>query len=239
MCWGSFLNVVAYRLIKGDFFSPRSFCPKCKKIIVWYDNIPIISWIILKAKCRNCKTKISALYPFIEIFTAITMTALYLIVPTKYFFAYFIFFSALIVTIRTDIEFMLISRLTTIFLIPLAFIFSYFQLLPISVTKSLLGIILGYGFLFIISQLFYLLRKKKGMGEGDLELLALIGAFLGPAGCWISLFLGSILGSVYGLIYMIKTKNRSAIIPFGHFLAFGAISYVLFGQYLQKLILGF
>jgi len=227
-------------LVTGEnFFASRSFCPKCKKIIAWYDNIPIISWIILKAKCRNCKGTISALYPFIELLTAVSMTALYLTAPKQYFFAYFIFFSALLITIRTDIEYMLISRFTTLFLIPISCIFSYFGFLPITLTGSLLGILLGYGFLFAASKIFYYLRKKEGLGQGDLELLALIGAFLGPAGCWISLFLGSIAGSIYGLVYMIICKNKDEKLPFGHFLALGAMCYVLFGQYLQRLILGF
>jgi len=134
---------------------------------------------------------------------------------------------------------MIISRFVTIFLIPLAFLFSFLGLLPITIKSSLLGIVLGYGSLFAASKLFYLLKKKEGIGQGDLELLAFIGAFLGPAGCWISLFLGSIIGSIYGLSYVAITKDRNARIPFGHFLAFGAMCYVLFGYYLEKIILGF
>jgi len=240
LCWGSFLNVLAYRLIKGEnILAPRSFCPTCKKIIFWYDNIPIISWFILKAKCRHCKATISALYPVVELLTATVMTALYYTVDIHYFPAYFIFFSALIITFRSDIQFMLISRFTTLFLIPLGFIFSATGLLPISIKNSLLGAFLGYGFLLLVSKIFHYLTGKQGIGQGDLELLAFIGSFLGIAGCWISLFLGSIIGSIIGLIYMkAKGKTKQVKMPFGHFLAIGAMSFVFFEPYLIRLILG-
>ncbi|MFC1842981.1 prepilin peptidase [Candidatus Dependentiae bacterium] len=244
LCWGSFLNMLAHRLINTKkFWAKRSFCPKCKKAIPWYDNIPLLSWIMLKAKCRHCKQTISALYPFIELFTATTMLALYYQLQHTYnliyFPAYFIFFSALIITIRTDIEFMLISRFATIFLIPLGFLFSFLGLLPINLLSSLLGALLGYGFLFGVSKIFKYLTGKQGIGQGDLELLAFIGSFLGIIGCWISLFLGSIIGSLFGIIYIAITKKSKAVkMPFGHFLSIGAILFVLFGKYLSYLVLG-
>jgi len=125
--------MLAYRLVHDvTFFKKRSFCPKCFKTIHWYDNIPVISWIILLGRCRNCKNKISILYPFIELFTTFALTLLFYTVPLNYFFAYFIFFSALIITLRTDLETMLISRLVTIFLIPSGLVFSYFKLIQIT-----------------------------------------------------------------------------------------------------------
>lgn len=159
------------------------------------------------------------------------MTALYLYVPSIYFFAYFIFFSALIVTIRSDLETMLISRFATLFMIPLGFCFAYLRYLPITITDSFYGMLFGYGFLFIISKLFKWLAGKDGMGEGDLELLAFIGSFIGLLGCWVTLLIGSILGSVIGIGYMFITKSdRSAKIPFGPFLAIAAILFVLFQE---------
>jgi len=194
---------------------------------------------MLKAKCRNCKASISALYPFVELLTAIAMTVLYYTVDTHYFPSYFIFFSALIITFRSDIQFMLISRFTTLFLIPLGFLFSATGLLPISLKNSLFGALLGYGFLLLVSKIFQYLTGKQGIGQGDLELLAFIGSFLGIAGCWISLFLGSIIGSIIGLIYMkIKGKTKHIKMPFGHFLAIGAMAFVFFETHLMRLILG-
>lgn len=234
IAWGSFLNVVAYRLIHGNLFAPRSFCPSCKKTIAWYDTIPIASWLMLKGACRQCHQPISILYPFIELLTALTFLALVQMAPSNYFPAYGLFFSALIVTIRTDFETMLVSRLVTLFLIPFGFLFSYLNMLPISLFESIIGSLLGGGFLYIIATLFKWITKKDGLGQGDIELLAFIGAFLGPISCWMSLFLGSLVGSIVGIMSMVATGAKSSYkIPFGPFLASGAISTVLLHQLLM------
>ena len=118
--------MVGYRLIHWkSIIIPGSYCPHCKHPLAWYDNIPLLSFIILCGKCRYCKNPISWLYPFIELITLIAMLALLNSVDSHYWPAYFIFFSALIVTIRSDFESMLISRFATIFLIPLGFLFAY------------------------------------------------------------------------------------------------------------------
>lgn len=184
----------------------------------------------LKARCRYCKHSISYLYPFIEALTALTFSILYIVIPSPFQWAYFIFFSALIVTIRSDFESMLISRFVTIFLIPLGFLFSFFNLLPINYIDSIIGTLLGYLFLFSLEHIFFYITRKEGIGKGDLELLAFIGSFLGITGCWFSLLLGSITGSIFGVIsmFLLHKKNlRSMKIPFGPFLAFGAIFFVL------------
>lgn len=159
------------------------------------------------------------------------MTALYLHVQADYFIPYFIFFSALIVTIRSDLETMLISRYVTLFLIPVGIAFSLMHLLPISPQESVMGALLGYLFLWAIAQLFLRITGKEGMGQGDMELLAFIGSFTGVIGCWISLLLASIIGSLIGFCYIIFCKaGRSVKIPFGPFLALGAMIFVLFQQ---------
>jgi leader peptidase (prepilin peptidase)/N-methyltransferase len=225
LCWGSFLNVVAYRVLRGmSIVTPRSACTTCHRTIFWYDNIPVLSWLLLRGSCRFCKQPISVLYPFIELLTALTLTALYLLVPTSYFAAYALFFSALIVTIRSDLETMLISRYMTLFLIPIAISCAALGMLPISIQESFLGSVTAYLFLYTIIVAFRYLTGKDGMGYGDLELLACIGTFLGVIGWWISLMIGSITGSIVGIIYMIATKkDRTVKIPFGPFLALGAM----------------
>ena len=226
--WGSFLNMLGYRLIHGGFDKPRSFCPDCKETISWYDNIPLISWILLRGKCRHCKKPISLLYPFIELFTAICMTALLLTVHLEFYPAYFIFFSALIVTIRTDLETMLISRWVTLFLVPIGMLCAWSEKLPITFTESVWGALFGYLFLWAIAKIYKLLKKIDGMGQGDMDLLCLIGAFIGIFGCLISLLIGSILGSLIGIYTMFTDKQwRNKKIPFGPFLAFGAMIFVL------------
>lgn len=184
---------------------------------------------MLSGRCRYCSKSISWLYPFIELATACSMTLLFFLVPSLYIPSYVIFFSALLVTIRTDIEYMLISQCMSVYLVPIGIILSMIGLIPISILYSITGALGGYISLYLIAHIFTWYTGKKGLGEGDIELMAGIGAFTGPYGCWFSLLTGSIVGSVIGILYMIFTKQSSSIkIPFGPFLAFGAIAYVLF-----------
>ncbi|MGC2310694.1 MAG: prepilin peptidase [Candidatus Babeliaceae bacterium] len=230
LLWGSFLNALAYRLLYGHSLLKRSFCPHCNTTIAWYDLFPLLSWLILKGHCRFCKKPISWLYPFIELLTALSLTLLYLRVPLVYFSAYSFFFSLLIVCIRTDFEdFAILNHI--LYCIPIGWLASFFGLLPLSWIESLAASILGYSFLWIIRFAFWKLRQKEGLGLGDLDLLALIGAFTGIFGMWITLLLGSLSGSLAGLSLIFFTGNRQLLnrpIPFGPFLALGALLYVLF-----------
>lgn len=234
--WGSFLNVLGYRLLHEEYFwKLRSFCPHCLKTIAWYDLIPFISWLALKGKCRSCKASISLLYPFIELITPILLMSLYYGVPTHYFPAYFFFFSALIISIRTDLESMLISRWVSIFAVPIGWILATCDLLPLTFKASVLGSLVGYLLLWVVGQVFVLITKRPGLGLGDVELLSFIGAFIGPLGAWITLIVGSFLGTIGGTIQWAATKSRK--IPFGPFLALGAIAYVLFQNQLIRLLI--
>ncbi len=266
LCWGSFLNVVGFRLITGrSFFSPRSACPKCNSVISWYDNIPVISWVLLKAKCRTCKERISVLYPLIELLTASTLVLLYQKCFPKfsplyyylsanplvadfdmsfaklanqvsaqncfYFLIFFIFFSALLVATRTDFQGMIIPQACTLWFVPVGFIASYLGYTYISVSASFIGAVLGYSVLWIIAFLFKTITKRDGIGIGDMELLAMIGSFLGPVGVWFSLMLGSFAGLILGgLFLLILKKDRFTRIPFGPFLSLGAFLYFFFDQ---------
>lgn len=134
------------------------------------------------------------------------------------------------VVIRTDFEFMLISSFTTLYLVPIGFIFAYLGLLQILLLESLIGAFLGYFSLFIIAKLFYFLKNKEGLGEGDMELMALIGAFLGVFGIWFATLIGSLLGLVYAIFSMfISKKSLQKPIPFGPWLAIAAMLF-LFSQ---------
>ncbi len=239
LIWGSFLNVVGYRLILGQSITGRSRCPHCNHTITWYDLIPIISFVLLGGKCRTCHKPISWLYPFVELLTAIIMTALCLTTPTVYIPAYIIFFSALIVTIRSDIETMLISRYATVFLIPLGILLSSVGLLPITGTESVASAIVGSGLLWLIGKIFYVITGKVGMGQGDVDLLAFIGSFIGLVGLWVTIMTASLLGSIFGLSYMLATGTKHSVrIPFGPFLALGAIGYVLYAHQLIPVLFG-
>ena len=194
----------------------------------------------MRGKCRSCNAPISVLYPFIELLTAMLLSLVVVYVPLHYFFSYFIFFSALIVTIRSDLETMLISRFVTLALVPLGFIFSAFGLLPLTLNESILGCFFGYGMLYSIALIFFAFTKRRGIGQGDLELLALIGSFTGILGCWVSLLIGSIMGSLVSFIYIAINPQqdiRTLKIPFGPFLAFGAITFVLMQPTIVRIML--
>jgi leader peptidase (prepilin peptidase)/N-methyltransferase len=239
LCWGSFLNVVGHRLITNqDIIFLRSHCPHCDTTLAWYDLIPLFSWIWLRGRCRYCHEPISYLYPFIELLTVIIGLLLFTCVESQYWIAYFFFFSALIVTIRTDLEHMLISQYMTIYLIPLSVACAAFGLLPITLTDSIAGAIGGYAFLYFMGYVARKFMGKEALGEGDLDLLALIGSCTGIIGCWLSLTIGALLGSIIGGAYLIFSRQdyRNPI-PFGPFLAAGAIAYVIFENALRSFLL--
>lgn len=227
--WGSFLNVVAFRLINNQsIVTPRSRCTKCRKTIAWYDNIPVISWLLLHATCRWCSQPISCLYPFIELVTSALFATTYLIIDPSYWISYFIFFSALIVIIRTDLEYMLIIPEFCLYPGLYALIASYVGLLPISLTQSIIGALIGYFSLWSIATIHYCITKRQGLGEGDFDLLALIGAFTGPEGILLTLLIASWSGTIIAGLYLLATGNKlNARIPFPPLLALGAAVYVL------------
>jgi len=229
LAWGSYLNSLAYRLLNLEsFFKARSFCTSCKKDIAWYDNLPIISWLFLYGQCRQCKQPISWLYPFIEIMTTATLMLLYKSKQIHYFPAYFLFFSALLVTIRTDLDEMLISRFATLYLIPFAFLAAFYNYLPISLSTAIIGSLFGYMLLWCAKTMSLKIFGQDGMGQGDLELLAMIGAFTGPLGCWVTLTIGSCLGTLIHICIMIITNQRTTKVAFGPYLSIGAMIYTFY-----------
>jgi leader peptidase (prepilin peptidase)/N-methyltransferase len=257
LCWGSFLNVVACRLLsEQNFFTQRSYCPSCKSLIFWYDNLPVISWFLLLRKCRSCKTPISKLYPTIELLTGVLcVLAVYFFYNTTYltlenssflsllssipasFIPYLIFLSALIVGIRTDLQALVIPQVATLHLIPVGVLCSLGGFIPIHYIESLSAAFLGYYLLWSVAKIFLWATKKNGLGVGDMELLAMIGSFLGPYGIWTSLLLGSFSGLSIGLLYLtITKKDHSTRIPFGPFLTFGALVYFFFEKTIIRLI---
>ena len=234
LCWGSFLNMLGYRLVQdASLLAARSFCPQCKQTIAWYDLIPVLSWIILQKKCRWCLKPISFLYPCIELFSLFLFTYLYTVYSSGLLsletsFTYALFFSALLVTIRSDTEYLLISSLSTLFIIPFAFIASSAGYLPITLYESVAAAILSYMLLWLTAKIFYYMRNKQGIGEGDFELLAMIGSFTGITGAFQSVYIGSCLGSIMGIIYIYFFPSEENVrLPFGLFLSLGAILYLL------------
>ena len=154
---------------------------------------------------------------------------------TEFLPAYFMLLSALWVTIHTDFSHMLISRFVSLYLIPVGFLLSAIYVLPITLLECFFASFLGYGFFWTANQIFYWFKKHDGLGQGDLELIAMIGSFTGLIGCWFTIFFASTIGTCFGCLYLIIVRKKINILPFGPFLAMGAMIYVLF----QKTIISF
>lgn len=231
LCWGSFLNVVAYRLLHGgSIIWGRSKCPSCKTYIAWYDLIPLFSWIYLRGQCRTCHASISYLYPLIEIGTALFFFLAALRVPSELLPATLLFISYLMINIRTDLEVWLLLRYFTLGLIPLGIIATVSTPMPITFLESIIGAIGGYGMLWIVRWVHTKSTGTIGMGQGDLELLAGIGAWVGLFGAWITLTLASIIALCSAGIYFLFTRTSFSKMPFGPFLSIGGIIIFLFYQ---------
>jgi leader peptidase (prepilin peptidase)/N-methyltransferase len=233
-CVGSFLNVCIYRLPQDlSIVAPRSYCPQCRAPIHGYDNIPLVSYLFLRGKCRNCGAKISWRYPLVEALTGAFAVALLLKFGlTVSFFAFFAFTAALLVITFIDLDHRIIPDVISIPGIPVGFGISFFLRDP-SWTESLIGILAGGGSLYLVATVYEALTKREGMGGGDVKLLAMIGAWLGWKGVLFTLFFASLSGTVMGGGAMLAMREgRHYAIPFGPFLAFGALAYLFFGPQL-------
>jgi leader peptidase (prepilin peptidase) / N-methyltransferase len=222
---GSFLNVCIIRLPKGEsIIIPGSHCPQCNHPIKFYDNFPLISYLLLGGKCRYCKRSISAQYPLVEGTTAISSLLLFLKwgLSLSYFF-YFSFVAALIIITVIDLYHQIIPDVISIPGIGVGLLGAL--IIPhITFFNSLLGILLGGGSLFVVATLYQWFFKREGMGGGDVKLLAMIGAFLGWDAVILTILLSSLIGSITGIIIMVlKGKDFKYAIPFGPFLSLGAV----------------
>ena len=229
---GSFLNVCICRLPRDEsIVSPPSHCPNCSCGIRWYDNIPLISYLLLRGKCRGCGTRISPQYPLVELLNGLLTLALFLrFGPTFSFLALSLFCSALVVITFIDLEHQIIPDEISLPGILLGFLFSFF--LPGHTwLNSLIGILLGGGSLLLVASGYHWLTGKEGMGGGDIKLLAMMGAFLGWKAIPFIIFASSLVGSVVGIsLMLIKKKDSKLAIPFGPYLAFAAILYIFYGR---------
>jgi leader peptidase (prepilin peptidase)/N-methyltransferase len=229
---GSFLNVCIYRLPRQEsLVYPGSHCPSCGSPIRPYDNIPILSYLLLRGRCRVCAGRISPRYPFVEALTA----GLALALAGRYGWSpetpiFFVLSSALIVITFIDLDHQIIPNSITYPGIPLGVAASFF-LPEVSLKDSLLGLALGGGILWLVAVLFKWVRNKEGMGFGDVKLLAMIGAFLGWKAVLLTLVLSSFVGAVVGYAALrLSGKDAGEPIPFGPFLAMGAVVYMLGGD---------
>jgi len=235
---GSFLNVCIYRIPSEKSIAlPASHCPSCKHPLKFYDNIPIISYIILRGKCRNCDERISPVYPAIELLTAVMSLLLFRKygLSLEYLFS-FMFTCALIVITFIDLKHQIIPDVITLPGIPL-FALAAILFMDITLKASLIGILAGGGCLYLVAFVYQLLTKREGMGGGDIKLLAMLGGFLGWHSLWFIIMASSLIGSVTGISAMIcKGKDTKYAIPFGPFLSIAAVVYIFWGNMVMKLL---
>lgn len=228
---GSFLNVCIHRLPEGQsIVTPGSTCPQCKKPIRFYDNIPIISYLLLRARCRNCATPIPLRYPMVELLGGLLALCVFLKFGLSLeTLVYFVFIAVLLVITYIDIDHRIIPDILSLPGIPIFFLGS-FILVDVTWVDALIGILVGGGSLFAVAWGYYLLTRKEGMGGGDIKLLAMIGALIGWKGVLFTIFASSAIGTIAGIITMLYTKKGLKLaVPFGPFLAIGAIIYIFFG----------
>jgi len=231
LCIGSFLNVCIYRLPVGKSIAfPPSHCLNCEAAIRIYDNVPVIGWLLLKGRCRDCGIRISWRYPLVELLTGgFALCTCLKFGPTIEAAIYFVFITVLIVITFIDIDHRIILDRVTLPGIPLAFVAAL--ILPgMTWQSSLLGILAGGGSLLAVAVGYTFITGKEGMGGGDIKLLAMIGALCGWLGVLFTIFFGSVLGSVTGIATMRGSGQGTKLaIPFGPFLSVGAIGYIFFG----------
>jgi len=229
---GSFLNVCIARLPDGrSIVRPPSHCPKCQSFLAWYDNVPILSYLVLGGRCRTCRVRISAIYPAVEVLTGALAVALFLrLGPTLAFAGYFAFAAALVVITFIDLDHQLIPDVISLPGIVVGLAFSLVSPL-VTPLDAALGVLAGGGTLLAVAWLYKTFRGQEGMGGGDIKLLAMIGAFLGWQSIFVTLFVGSVIGSIIGVGLMLYQRADTKLaIPFGPFLAGGALVYLFWGD---------
>jgi leader peptidase (prepilin peptidase)/N-methyltransferase len=231
---GSFFNVVIYRLPRGlSLIRPPSSCPGCGARIKPYDNVPVLSYLVLGGKCRECGRKISAVYPAVEALTAVGFVLVYFHSGRALgleFFAGCVFTSALIVLGFIDYSHQILPDTVTLPGLALALAYSFFRN-DLTFRGALVGAVVGAGFLLFVYGAYYLIRKKEGLGMGDVTMLLMIGATLGLMRTLLTLILGSFVGALVGVYVILRRgKDFQFALPFGTFLAPAAFVSLLWGE---------
>jgi leader peptidase (prepilin peptidase)/N-methyltransferase len=260
---GSFLNVCILRIpADKSIVLPASSCLKCGKAIAPYDNIPVLSWLILGGKCRNCKTKISAMYPAVELLTGLLFLACYFAFGLTVDALKWATFSALLVVLTiTDLRERILPDEVNFSGLGAGLLFSlftkpmdgtalwianrWFDFPPpqpvLSFADAIFGAVVGSGLLWVVAEGYFRLRGREGMGLGDVKMMAAVGAFFGLKRTLLTVLLGSLLGSVIGVaLIAVSKKDRNYELPFGTFLGVGALLVLFFGtpalQWYQSLL---
>jgi len=229
---GSFLNVCIARLpARESLVRPRSRCPQCRTPIRWFDNIPIVSYVVLRGRCRACRARISLRYPIVELLTAVAFViqGLAFLEEPMLLASRLVLTALLIVLFGTDLETERLPNVVTLPGLAVGLAWSLFG--PPGFEDGLLGAALGAGILLAIRWLWLWWKGVDGMGLGDVKMLAMIGAFLGWREIWVVLFFASLAGAVIGAsLTVLRGRSLQSRLPFGTFLALAAFAASVWGE---------
>lgn len=259
---GSFLNVCIYRLPRGEsVVTPRSHCPGCGRQVAGYDNVPLVSYLLLGGKCRHCRMRISPGYLLIELATGLLFLFLYLqLGPSLLFLKFAVLGALLLVLVMTDWQMRLLPDRVTFPGMLLGILFSL--LVPVgdgagallaraggleppwritSLLDAILGAVAGGGLLFGLAEVYFRLRHKEGMGLGDVKMMTMAGFFLGPKLVLLSIWFASVAGALLGGGFILLSRKdwRAFEIPFGTFLGIAVFAAALWGTHVLKWYLGY
>jgi len=218
---GSFLNVCIVRLPANlSVVRPRSRCPRCERQIAWYDNIPVVSWVILRGRCRACGLPISPMYPGVELLTALIWAWMAWAYPLSLeALRAALFFTLLLGIALTDVREYIIPDEFTWGGLAIGLLFALAGGLP-TLLPALTGAVVGFGLLWLVGFVGQLALKEEAMGGGDIKMMAMVGAFLGWQGVLLTIFLGALLGTI--IFLPLSLLGRKKLVPFGVFLSIGA-----------------
>lgn len=238
---GSFLNVVIHRLPENQsIVTPGSHCPRCGNSIKFYNNIPIISYLLLLGKCSNCSERISLRYPFVELITALLSLGLFWRWGlTGAYVVFFVFSAAMVAVFFIDLDHLIIPDSISLNGIPIGLAASITGVIPwMDWRLSVIGFFVGGAILYVPALIYERIRGVEGLGAGDVKLLAMMGTFIGPMGVFFVLFWSSLVGAFVGLSSIIIGRSGTATpIPFGPFLTSAGIVYIFLGDKGSHLLL--
>jgi leader peptidase (prepilin peptidase)/N-methyltransferase len=239
LCIGSFLNVCIFRLPRHESVAtPPSRCTSCGRTLSWFDNVPVVSWVVLRGRCRTCGARVSWMYPAVESVTALVLVGVYLVYGlTPLGVVRALFACSLIVLFVTDLQQKILPDAITLPGIVVGLVCSLF--LPPGWRDALIGILVGGGGLFAIAETYYRVRGHDGLGMGDVKLLGMIGAFLGWQLVILTLVLASFAGSLAGVALLASGRDMKYALPFGTFLAVGAAFSAVWGMPIVEWYAGF
>ena len=241
--FGSFCNVCIYRLpLSKSIAKERSFCPSCKSPINWYDNIPLLSFVLLKSKCRTCGNKINFQYFLVELIAAVSFLSIYFVFGTSITTLLLLILSVFFIIIFfIDLKHYIIPNELTFPLMVIGFLKSFDPNLNKAIfpnyINSLIGGLIGYLIIWFIIFVYKKIRNKEGMGLGDAKLLAVVGFWFG----WLSIPFTIFISSLVALIFVIpsvlnKSRNMASQIPFGPYIIIGSIVYVSFANEIKNIL---